>query len=158
MKKLFFVFCFVFYSITALCQKSMISYDDIRYLLHNNLQQADTFLTAKGYLITKKDNNNKNRKYVITLRGGTENEISLRLDGKRIFIELETNDFDQYNLVRESISQYINKDAVADNIQSYTVKDLGNIYITINDTIPYSPIRKDYDIQVVPDKHVTAYD
>ena len=126
-------------------------------MLHNNLDHADTFLVAKGYQVTKKDNGNKNRKYQLTLPGGTENNISVRSDGKRLFIEIETNEIDQYNLIRESISEYLNKDAMVADVQSYTVKDLGNIYITINDTVPYNPIRKDYDIQIVPDKHVMAY-
>ena len=157
MKGLFFVLLFIFCSMTAFCQKTLISYDDIKYLLHNNLLEADTFLVAKGYLVTKKDNNNKNRKYAVTLPGGTANEISVRSDGKRLFIELETNDIDQYNLVRESIVQYIDKNTVSADVQSFTLKDLGSIYITINDTVPYSPIRKDYDIHIVPDKHITAY-
>src|ERR1700729_3251295 len=97
MKGLFFVLLFVFCATAGFCQKTLISYDDIKYLLHNNLLQADTFLVAKGYLVTKKDNNNKNRKYSVTLPGGTANEISVRSDGKRLFIELETNDIDQYN-------------------------------------------------------------
>jgi predicted house-cleaning NTP pyrophosphatase (Maf/HAM1 superfamily) len=147
----------LFFATAGFCQKSLISYDDIKYLLHNNLLQADTFLVAKGYVVTKKDNNNKNRKYALTLRGGTANEISVRSDGKRLFIELETNEIDQYNLIRESIAQYVDKNAVSADVQSFTVKDLGSIYITINDTVPYSPIRKDYDIQIVPDKHVMAY-
>jgi hypothetical protein len=157
MKGLFFSLLFVFYAMAGFCQKTLISYDDIKYLLHNNLHYADTFLMAKGYLVTKKDNDNKNRKYAVTLPGGTQNEISVRSDGKRLFIELETNEIDQYNLIRESIAQYIDKNAVSADVQSYSVKDLGSIYITINDTVPYSPIRKDYDIQIVPDKRITAY-
>jgi predicted house-cleaning NTP pyrophosphatase (Maf/HAM1 superfamily) len=138
-------------------QKSLISYEDIKFLLNNNIHQADTFLVAKGYVITKKDNNTKNRKYALTLPGGTHNNISLRVDGKRLFIEIETNELNQYNLIRESISQYLLKDSMAADVQSYAVKELGNIYITVNDTMPYDPMRKDYDIQVVGDKHITAY-
>jgi predicted house-cleaning NTP pyrophosphatase (Maf/HAM1 superfamily) len=157
MKYLLITFLFIFCITTGFCQKSLISYDDIKYLLHNNLLQADTFLTAKGYVVAKKDNNNKNRKYTLTLSGGTANEISMRSDGKRLFIEIETNEIGQYNLIRESIAQYIDKSAMATDVQSFTVKDLGSIYITINETVPYSPIRKDYDIQIVPDKRVMAY-
>ncbi|MDB5090593.1 MAG: hypothetical protein JWR09_4587 [Mucilaginibacter sp.] len=138
-------------------QKSLVSYEDIKFLLNNNIHQADTFLVAKGYVITKKDNNTKNRKYALTLPGGTHNNISLRVDGKRLFIEIETNELNQYNLIRESISQYLLKDSMAADVQSYAVKELGNIYITVNDTMPYDPMRKDYDIQVVGDKHITAY-
>jgi hypothetical protein len=46
---------------------------------------------------------------------------------------------------------------MAADVQTYTVKELGNNYITINDTMPYDPMRMDYDIQVVGDKHITAY-
>src|ERR1700761_8278895 len=84
-------------------QKGLISYEDIKYLLHNNLAHADTFLVTKGYVIAKKDNNTKNRKYTLLLQGGTHNEISIRLDGKRLFIEIESNEINQYNLIRESI-------------------------------------------------------
>ena len=158
MKSVFFVLLFIFFATAAYCQKNLISYDDIKYLLHNNLFRADTSLTAKGYSITKKDNDNKNRRYYLSLSEGTQNDIHLRADGKRLFIEIETNNLGQYNLIRESIVEYINKEAAADNIQAYSVKDMGNIYITINDTVPYSPVRKDYDIQIVGNKHITAYD
>ena len=146
-------------SCTTFCfgQKNLISYEDIKYLLHNNLHQADTFLVAKGYAVTKKDNNNKNRRYAAAWPGGTNSNISLRSDGKRLFIEIETNELAQYNLIRESVSQFINKDTMVADVQSYTVKDLGSIYITVTDTVPYDPLKKDYDITIVPDKHVTAY-
>jgi hypothetical protein len=156
-----FIFSFLFlatFAIPAFSQKSLISYDDIKYLLHNNLHQADTFLVAKGYVITKKDNDTKNRKYTLLIQGGTQNTVSMRIDGKKLFIEIETNEINQYNLIRESISQYLLKEAQVSDVQTYSVKDLGNIYITINDTVPYDPLKKDWDIQVVGDKHITAYD
>jgi hypothetical protein len=152
--------CTLFITVPLFCfgQKSILSYDDIKYLLHNNLNRADTFLVAKGYIIVKKDIESKNRKYSMTTRSGTFVNINLRADGKRLFIEIDTDEIDQYNLIRESVSQYLDKDSMASGIQTYTVKDLGSIYISINDTIPYNPIKKDYDIQVVGDKHITAYD
>jgi len=152
--KIIFIFC----AIAGFCQKSLVSYDDIKYLLHNNLLRADTFLIAKGYMIAKKDNNSKNRQYTMTTQDGSFVNINMRADGKRLFMEIETNEIDQYNLLRESISQYLDKDAMAAGVQSYSVKDLGSIYITINDTMPYNPIKKDYDMQIVGDKHITAYD
>lgn len=147
----------IFLTARANAQKILISYDDIKYLLHNNLNQADTFLQAKGYILSKRDSKNKNREYTITLKQGTHTEISIRSDGKRLFIEIATNEIDQYNIIRESISQYINKYAVAADVQSYTVKDLGDIYITVTDTVPYDVLRKDYDIHIVSDKRITAY-
>lgn len=148
---------FLFCSLCGFAQKNLISYDDIKYLLHNNLLHADTFLVAKGYVLSKKDNANKNRNYTLTLQGGTHSSINVRSDGKRLFIEIETNEVDQYNMIRESIAQYLNKDAMVADVQTYTVKDLGSIYITINDTVPYDALKKDYDIHIIPDKHITAY-
>jgi hypothetical protein len=146
------------FSLLCFGQRNLISYDDIKYLLHNNLNEADTFLAAKGYLTIKKDVKNKNRKYNLSIAGGTFCNVNLRSDGKRIFMDIETNEIDQYNLIKESIAQFLIKDANAPpGIESYSVKDLGSIYITINDTVPYNPIKKDYDIQIVSDKHVTAY-
>ncbi|SHM00592.1 hypothetical protein [Mucilaginibacter sp. OK098] len=156
MKHIFFALIMLS-ALKGFSQNGLISYEDIKFLLNNNINQADTFLVAKGYVITKKDNNTKNKKYALTLQGGTHNNISLRADGKRLFIEIETNELNQYNLIRESISQYLLKDSMAADVQSYSVKELGNIYITVNDTMPYDPMRKDYDIQVVGDKHITAY-
>ena len=158
MKNLLSTLIFVFCATAGFCQKSLISYDDIKYLLHNNLLRADTFLVAKGYTIAKKDNKNKNRQYSMTTANGTFVNINMRSDGRRLFIELETDEIGQYNLVRESISQYLDKDTMAAGIQSYSVKDLGSIYVTINDTVPYNPIKKDYDMQIVGDKQITAYD
>jgi len=155
--KYFFLLVLIMAALHGFSQKSLISYEDIKYLLNNNIHQADTFLTAKGYVIAKKDNNTKNRKYALTLNGGTHNIISLRVDGRRLFIEIETNELDQYNLIRESISQYLIKDGMVADIQTYSVKELGNIYISVNDPVPYDPLKKEYDIQVVGDKHITAY-
>ena len=157
MKKLLFAAVLICCSYLCFGQKNLISYDDIQYLLHNNLNMADTFLVAKGYLIVKKDNKTKNRQYSVTFRDGTYSNLDLRSDGRRLFIEIETNELDQYNLIRESISQYLNKDSQVVDVQIYAVKDLGSIYITISDTTPYNPMKKDYDIHIVGDKSVTAY-
>ena len=157
MKSVFFGLLCLFCASKCFGQKNLISYDDIKYILHNNLSYADTFLVAKGFILLKKDDNKKNRKYTLTLPGGTYDNVELRSDGKKLFIEIETNELGQYNLIRESIVQYLNKDNIVADVQSYTVKDLGNIYITVNDTVPYNPLTKDYDIQVIPDKHITSY-
>ncbi len=156
MKYTLFIFL-LFPALKSLAQKSLISYEDIKYLLHNNLAHADTFLTAKGYVIAKKDNNTQNRKYVATLTGGTHNEISLRLDGRRLFIEIESNELNQYNLIRESVSQFLVRDGMVADIQTYSVKDLGNIYISVSEAVPYDPLRKDYTIQIMGDKGITVY-
>ncbi|MBK0379423.1 CIA30 family protein [Mucilaginibacter segetis] len=157
MKKIFLslvVFCSV-----NLCfgQSSLISYDDITYLLHNNINKADTFFMSKGFTMVKKDVKKKTRKYGLSLPGHTYINIDLRTDGKRLFIDMETNEPQQYNLIYNSISQYINKEGNIADVQSFTVKDLGNIYITINDTMPYDPLKRLYDIHIISDKGITAY-
>ncbi len=120
-------------------QKNLISYDDVKYLISNNLNHADSFLVAKGYIIFKKDIKKGTRRYRLDFKGGTNSEIGIRQDGKKIFVEIMTNEIDQYNLIKESITQYLNKDVLVGDIQSYNVKDLGTIYISISDTEPYNP-------------------
>jgi len=153
-----FILGIVLVGSTLLCfgQSSLISYEDIKYTLHNNLQHADTFFMAKGYSIKVKDDKKKTREYVLAIKGGTHVDLILRADGKRLFMDLETNEISQYNLINNSISQYINKAGSTQDIQTYVVKDLCSIYITVNDTMPYDPMKRDYDMQIVADKNVTA--
>jgi hypothetical protein len=125
--------------------------------LHNNLQHADTFLTAKGYTLKSKNEKTRNREYTLPIKGGTFVNLHIRADGKKLFMELETNELGQYNLINNSISQYLNKSGSTGDVQTYSIKDLCNIYITVTDTMPYDPIRKDYNMQIVADKNVTAY-
>jgi hypothetical protein len=150
----------LFSCITCVCfgQKNLISYEDIKFLLHNNLQQADTFLTAKGYATTVKNIKTKNRTYKLSIKGGTFVSLSIRADGKKQFMELETNDLEQYTLINNSISQYINTQGSIGDVQTYLIKDLCNIYITVNDTAPYDPLKRNYLMQIVPEKNVMAFD
>ena len=143
----------------SLCfgQKHLLSYDDLKFLLINNLQKADTFMMAKGYTIAGKNNDTKNRSYKVTVADNVFVNVDLRLDGKKLFIEIETNELVQYDLIRSSIVQYLDKSQQVSDVQTYSVKDLGSIYVTINDTVPYDPLKKDYDIHVVSDKHITSY-
>lgn len=145
-------FCFCF------GQKNLLSYEDLRYLLHNNLQKADTFLMAKGYTPTIKNTKKKTSEYTLSLKNGTHVTLSLRADGKKIFMELETNELAQYDLINNSISQYIHKSGMTGDIQTYEVKNLGNIYISVNESVPYDPLKKDYVMQIVADKNIVAYD
>jgi hypothetical protein len=138
-------------------QSNLISYEDMKYILHNNLQHADTFLIAKGYALKSKNDKTKNREYTLPIKGGTYVNLVLRADGKRLFMVIETNEVEQYNLINNSISQYLNKSGSIGDIQLYTVKDLCNIYITVNDTNPYDPLKRDYVMQIVADKNITAY-
>jgi hypothetical protein len=145
-------------STSCFAQQQLISYEDLKFLLRNNLQQADTFLASKNYSIAKQSNNAKNRKYNILLKDKNHISLNIRLDGRRMFIEIETNDIGQYDLIRQSISPFLNKETASiTDVQTYNVKDLGSIYITVNDTQPYSPIRKDYTINVVSEKNITVY-
>jgi len=134
----------------------LISYEDMKYILHNNLLHADTFLMSKGYTLKVKDDKKKTREYTLAIKGGTHVDLTLRADGKRLFIDLETNELGQYNLINNSISQYINKAGSTADVQTYVIKDLCSIYITVNDTMPYDPMKRDYDMQIVADKSVTA--
>ena len=144
---------------TCLCfgQKNLISYEDLKYLLHNNLQEDDNFLAAKGYKAEINDKA-KTREYNMQLQGNTHVTLTIRADGKKQYMEIETDDVTQYNLINNSISQYLNKEGSIGDVQTYWVKNLCNIYITVTDTKPYNPLKKDYVMQIVPDKHVTTYD
>ena len=156
MKKLFLSTVLVCSGILCFAQSNLISYEDMKYLLHNNLAHADTFLTAKGYSIRSKSDKIKNREYVMATKGGTHVDLTMRADGKKLFMELETNELSQYDLINNSISQYINKAGAIGDVQTYIIKDLCNIYITVTDAIPYDPMKKDYSMQIVADKNVTA--
>src|SRR5689334_11954444 len=94
-------------SCLTFAQQKLISYEDLKYLLHNNIQKADTFLTAKGYTLITKNIKAKNREYTLSIKGGTHVNLSFRADGKRLFLEIETNAMEQYDLINNSISQYI---------------------------------------------------
>jgi hypothetical protein len=139
-------------------QKSLISYEDLQFLLHNNLAQADTFLTAKGYSTTSKNVKTKNRTYRLNIKGGTFVSLTIRADGRKQFMELETNELTQYTLINNSISQYLNTEGSIGDIQTYVIKNLCSIYITVTDAFPYDPLKRVYVMQIVPDKGVTAFD
>jgi hypothetical protein len=156
MKKLLLALCFTCVATLCFGQKHLLSYDDLKFLLINNLQKADTFMMAKEYLSAGKNNDTKNRSYK-SGTGSNHIDVDIRLDGKRLFIEIQTNVLEQYDLIHNSIAQYVSKDTVSADVQIYVVKDLGTIYITVNDTAPYDPLKREYDIHIVSDKHITAY-
>ena len=150
---LFFAVSFCF----AQQQRNLVSYDDLSYLLTNNINKADTFFTAKGYTLVEQNIKKKTRKYVLKMAGGTYANFSLRNDGRRMYVEIETNELEQYNLIYTSIASYVNKEVTTPEVQAFTVKDLGSIYIMVNDTTPYNPLRRTYTMQIVSDKSITAY-
>lgn len=61
MKRSLLLLCFTCSAAICFGQTHLLSYDDLKYLLTNNLQKADTFMMAKGYLVTSKNNDTKNR-------------------------------------------------------------------------------------------------
>jgi hypothetical protein len=156
MKKLVLLIGFTCSVTICFGQKHLLSYDDLKFLLMNNLDKTDTFMMAKGYQDVGKINNTKNRSYKSESSDG-HMDVDIRLDGKRLFIEIQTNELVQYDLIHNSIAQYVTKDAASADVQTYVVKDLGTIYITVNDTAPYDPLKREYDIHIVSDKHITAY-
>jgi hypothetical protein len=157
MKQLLLSTLFFCFGTTCFAQTNLISYDDLSYVLHNNINKADTFFTAKGYTLTKKDEKKNIRRYDLKIPGGTYVTTSLRSDGKRMFIEMETNELAQYNMLYNSIAQYVNKENSTADVQYFKVKDLGEIYVMVNDAVPYNPTRREYSIRIVSDKSITAY-
>ncbi|MEO7212177.1 hypothetical protein [Mucilaginibacter sp.] len=158
MKKLLLITAILFCSgVACLAQSKLISYDDLSYLLHNNINKADTFFTSKGYTLAEKNIKKNTRKYTLAIPGGTYSNVNVRIDGRRLFLEIETNELQQYNLLYNSIADYLNKATSTADVQAYTVKDLGSIYVMVNDAVPYNPLRRVYDIQIVSDKAITAY-
>ena len=158
MKKLFLTAIFCVLSALCFAQANLISYEDLKYLLHNNLMRADTFMAAKGYTIKSKNDKKKTREFYLATQNGTHVSLIMRADGKRLTMELETNDISQYGMINNSVSQYINKQSSTPDMQAYIVKDLCSIYITATDSVPFDPMKKDYDMQIVADKNVTAID
>jgi hypothetical protein len=154
MKKILLTLILMLSVTLCFAQRGLVSYEDIKFMLHNNLQQVDTFLTIKGYIPVKKDNTTKIRQYTITAPGDTHTDINVRLDGKRMFIEIQTNQISQYNAIHDSIIQFLDKNSMAAGVQTYGVKGLGSIYITVEDNTG-DPLKKDYDIQIAGDKHIT---
>ncbi|MBD1392197.1 hypothetical protein [Mucilaginibacter glaciei] len=157
MKKLILLAFIILSATFTYGQSKLISYDDLGYILRNNINKADTFFLAKGYNLTEKNVNKKTRKYEMKIAGGTYANFALRNDGRRMYVEIETNEPEQYNLIYNSISQYVNKQTSTPEVQTFEVKDLGNIYVMVNDTTPYNPLRRTYTMQVISDKSITAY-
>jgi len=156
MKKLALLIGFTCSAVICFGQTHLLSYDDLKFLLTNNLQKTDTFMMAKGYLSVGKKNNTNNRSYS-SITGSNHVLVDIRLDGKKLFVELQTNEIEQYDLIHSSISQYVTKDSVAADVQTYDIKGLGTIYIQASDTVPYDPLKREYDMHIVSDKHLTAY-
>jgi outer membrane lipoprotein-sorting protein len=154
MRNLLLVAAFCFISVWCRAQQKLLSYDDLAYMITNNLQRTDSFMQSKGY--TKVAVNKVgNLKFNLKMPGSTTSEVTIRSDGKRVYIYITTDELQQYNLINNSIAPYLLSREETMGVQAYRVKDLGIIYILINEKVPYSPINKDYDIQLVSDPTIT---
>lgn len=156
MKKVLFALLFCLCAGQGFGQSKLVSYEDIVYLLNNNIAKADTFFVSKDYMVVKRDLKKNTRQFSITMPGGTYNNVSLRTDGRRMYMELETNELQQYNLIFNSIKNYVNETATTVDVQAFAVKDLGNIYLLTNDVSP-DPLKKLYTFQIVSGKNITSY-
>lgn len=157
MKKIILLFTIVCSSMLCFSQSKLLSYEDVKYLIRNDLNQADTFLVAKGYKLKSHNIKKKYSEYTMPIAGGTFVNVNLRMDGRRMFMEIETTEVGQYNLILNSIAQYPHTSGLTGaDIETYTIKNLFTAYVTINEVVPYSPLIKDYSIQIVPDKSAVA--
>lgn len=156
MKKIFILISLSLSSFLCKAQQNLLAYDDFVYLVTNNLQKSDDFMQSKGYtkVPVKKAGN---LKYHMALSGGTSTDVEIRADGKRLYIYIATDELQQLNLVNNSVGPFLLSKEDNSGVTNFKVKDLGNIYIMINEKVPFSPIRKDYDIRIVSDKNITAY-
>ena len=158
MKKTLITVLFFCITYSGFAQGKLISYEEIQFLLQNNINRDDSLLLSKGYTQTEKNDKKKTRLYTLNTNRGTFVKLGMRADGRRMFLELETNDIQQHDVVVSSIEQYPHKTETMGDILIYTIKDLAIIYITSTDMKPYDPMKKNYLMQVAPEKNVMAFD
>lgn len=142
--------------LTSQAQQKLLAYDDFVYIINNNLQKSDEFMLSKGYtkVKTKKQGN---QKYHLDLPGSSTSDVEIRMDGRRIYIYIATDELQQLNMVNNSIAPFLLSTEDISGITNYRIKDLGNVYEQIIDKVPFNPIKKDYDIRIVSDKNITTY-
>jgi len=157
MKKALVAIIFSCLAYGAFAQGKLISYEEVQLMLHNNINRNDSLLLGKGYTQKSKNEKKKTREYTLATNRSTYINLNLRADGRRMFMELETNDNQQFDVLISSIMQYPYKKENVGDMEVYTLKDLGSIYITSNDNSP-NPLMRYHLIQIVPDKNVTAFD
>lgn len=158
MKKILITAVFLCLTYAGFAQGKLISYEEIQYLLHNNINRDDSLLLAKGYTQTEKNEKKKTRLYTLNTPRGTFIRLNMRADGRRMFLELETNDIQQHDVIISSITQYPHKTEEMGDMLVYIIKDLASVYITSTDMKPYDPMKKNYLMQIAPEKNVMAYD
>jgi hypothetical protein len=143
---------------TGFAQGKLISYEEIQYLLHNNINRDDSLLLGKGYTQKAKNEKKRTREYTLATTRGTFINLILRADGRRLFMELSTNDIQQHDVLMSSIGQYPHKTETMGDMDIYILKDLCSIYVTQTENVPYDPMKKNYLIQIAPEKNVMAFD
>lgn len=157
MKKSLITIILLCIAYAGFAQGKLISYEEVQFMLHNNINRNDSLLLGKGYTQKARNEKKKTREYTLATNRGTYVNLSLRADGRRMFMELETNDNQQFDVLTSSITQYPYKKEHIGDIEVYTIKDVGSIYITSNDNSP-DPLKKYHLIQIAPDKNVMAFD
>ncbi|MGY3212891.1 hypothetical protein [Mucilaginibacter sp. HD30] len=158
MKKTLFTTIFMCLTYAVFAQGKLISYEEIQFMLHNNINRDDSLLLGKGYIQKSKNEKKKTREYTLATNRGTYINLTMRADGRRLFMELATNDIQQHDVLMSSIGQYPHKTETMGDMNIYVLKDVGSIYITQTENVPYDPMKKNYVIQIAPDKNVMAYD
>lgn len=143
---------------TGFAQGKLISYEEIQYMLHNNINRDDSLLLGKGYTLKAKNEKKRTREYTLATNRGTFINLILRADGRRLFMELSTNDIQQHDVLMSSIGQYPHKTETMGDMDIYILKDLCSIYVTQTENVPYDPMKKNYLMQIAPEKNVMAYD
>ncbi|WP_342645071.1 hypothetical protein [Mucilaginibacter sp. CSA2-8R] len=156
MKKGLLLWALCLAALASHAQQKLLAYDDFVYIINNNLQKSDDFMISKGYtkVKTKKQGN---QKYHLDLPGNSTSDVEIRVDGRRIYIYVATDELQQLNLVNNSIAPFLLSKEDISGITNYRVRDLGNVYEQIIDKVPFNPIKKDYDIRIVSDKNITTY-
>ncbi|UEG55081.1 hypothetical protein LLH06_08910 [Mucilaginibacter daejeonensis] len=161
MRRILAISMFCLTALACKAQQKLISYDDMVYLITNNLQHDDQFMLSKGYISKNKKaigtKTTGSIKYELSLPGGSTSEVEIRADGRRVYIYIATDEIQQVNLVINSIEPFVLSKDESSGILNYKVKDLGNIYYTSTDKMPYNPIKRDHDIRIVSDKAITTY-
>ena len=158
MKKILITAIFSCLTYVGFAQGKLISYEEIQFMLHNNINRDDSLLLGKGYTQKSKNEKKRTREYTLATNRGTYINLTMRADGRRLFMELATNDIQQHDVLMSSIGQYPHKTETMGDMDIYILKDLGSIYITQTENVPYDPMKKNYLIQIAPEKNVMAFD
>ena len=158
MKKILITAIFSCLTYVCFAQGKLLSYEEIQFMLHNNINRDDSLLLGKGYTQKSKNEKKRTREYTLATNRGTYINLTLRADGRRLFMELATNDIQQHDVLMSSIGQYPHKTETMGDMDIYVLKDLCSIYVTQTENVPYDPMKKNYLIQIAPDKNVMAFD